>query len=103
MARDPRASHQSLVPLERIRFEIGIPHRVELRPVCHRHDRAVVRSRDAKPVLAIVRSDRSIILPALGIGARTRILEAQCAREVASAREPEMKPLPKLSVRIPAY
>ena len=98
--RSPGTADQRLVALERIRLEVGVPHRVALRRVLHRHHGAVVARRHAKPVLAIVRRDRAVVLPALGVGARAGVLEAQRAGHAARTGQPEVEPLPEVGVRV---
>jgi len=97
-SRDGR--HQIMVPLHRVRREIGHPEHVAGGQVTDRQRPAVlvlvVAARRARPVIAVFGNAGVVIGPAAGIGAGIEVGELEHDLLARGGNDAEMEPLEKL-------
>ena len=77
----------------RVGDEIGEVHPIARRPVADGQHRPVIRGRDARPVLAVLRGDGVVAAPALRVGRSGGILDAEHAVPARGTIEAKVEPL----------
>jgi len=85
------------------RLEISVVHRVPLGRMVDRHFAAVETRGHARPLPAIVARHGAVVAPAVDVGALARVGKPDTALLPPGALQSEVKPLPKVGVRVRAY